>query len=97
MVVCSVIGPLLGRCGKNYVIAQPGGDKIGRLGRLAYPLPGLQEDLGANFVHDDERNVYQIQAKKLKGCYMLLDEALGYRYRQYHHGICIGKGHYHHL
>ena len=67
-----MIGPLLGRCGKA-TIAQPGGDKIGRR-RLDTHFLGFKY-LGANFVHDDERNVYQIQAKKLKGCYMLLDEA----------------------
>mgnify|MGYP000917853417 FL=1 len=31
--------------------------------------------LGAKFVHDHERDVFQIQAKHLKGTYMLLDEA----------------------
>ena len=67
-----MIGPLLGRCGKA-TIAQPGGDKIGRR-RLDTHFLGFKY-LDANFVHDDERNVYQIQAKKLKGCYMLLDEA----------------------
>ena len=30
---------------------------------------------GAKFVHEEERNVYDIEAKRLKGCYMLLDEA----------------------
>ena len=63
---------LLGRCGKA-TIAKPGGDKIGRR-RLDTHFLGFKY-LGASFVHDEERNVYQIQAKKLKGCYMLLDEA----------------------
>ena len=67
-----MFGPLLGRCGKA-TIAKPGGDKIGRR-RLDTHFLGFKY-LGASFVHDEERNVYQIQAKKLKGCYMLLDEA----------------------
>ena len=67
-----MFGPLLGRCGKA-TIAKPGGDKIGRR-RLDTHFLGFKY-LGATFVHDEERNVYQIQAKKLKGCYMLLDEA----------------------
>ena len=67
-----MIGPLLGRCGKA-TIAKPGGDKIGRR-RLDTHFLGFKY-LGAKFVHDDERNVYQIEARKLKGCYMLLDEA----------------------
>ena len=67
-----MIGPLLGRCGKA-TIAKPGGDKIGRR-RLDTHFLGFKY-LGAKFMHDDERNVYQIEADKLKGCYMLLDEA----------------------
>ena len=67
-----MIGPLLGRWGRA-TIAKPGGDKIGRR-RLDTHFLGFK-NLGARFVHDDERNVYQIQANKLKGCYMLLDEA----------------------
>ena len=67
-----MMGPLLGRCGRA-TIAKPGGDKIGRR-RLDTHFLGFK-NLGAKFVHDDERNVYQIQANRLKGCYMLLDEA----------------------
>lgn len=67
-----MFGPLLGRCGKA-TIAKPGGDKIGRR-RLDTHFLGFKY-LGAQFVHDEERNVYKIEAKKLKGCYMLLDEA----------------------
>ena len=66
------IGPLLGRFGKA-TVAQPGGDKIGRR-RLDTHFLGFKH-LGARFVHDDERNVYQIEAQHLKGSYMLLDEA----------------------
>jgi UDP-N-acetylglucosamine 1-carboxyvinyltransferase len=35
---------------------------------------GIQK-LGANFTYDSARQLYEIQAKKLKGSYMLLDEA----------------------
>ncbi|MBQ6652099.1 MAG: UDP-N-acetylglucosamine 1-carboxyvinyltransferase [Prevotella sp.] len=67
-----MFGPLLGRFGKA-TIAKPGGDKIGRR-RLDTHFLGFKQ-LGANFVHEEERNVYQIQAKRLKGSYILLDEA----------------------
>jgi len=67
-----LIGPLLGRFGKA-VIAEPGGDKIGRR-RLDTHFLGFKK-LGAKLVHEEERNVYDIEAKRLKGCYMLLDEA----------------------
>ena len=67
-----LIGPLLGRFGKA-VIAEPGGDKIGRR-RLDTHFLGFKK-LGAKFVHEEERNVYDIEAKRLKGCYMLLDVA----------------------
>lgn len=67
-----MIGPLLGRFGKA-TVAQPGGDKIGRR-RLDTHFLGFKH-LGAKFVRDEERNVYEIHARKLKGCYMLLDEA----------------------
>src|SRR5574344_1669877 len=67
-----MIGPLLARMGKA-VIAKPGGDKIGRR-RLDTHFLGFKY-LGAKFQHIDERNVYEIAAKRLKGCYMLLDEA----------------------
>ena len=67
-----LIGPLLGRFGKA-VIAEPGGDKIGRR-RLDTHFLGFKK-LGAKFVHEEERNVYDIEARRLKGCYMLLDEA----------------------
>ena len=67
-----LIGPLLGRFGKA-VIAEPGGDKIGRR-RLDTHFLGFKK-LGAKFVREEERNVYDIEARRLKGCYMLLDEA----------------------
>jgi len=66
------IGPLLGRFGKA-TVAKPGGDKIGRR-RLDTHFLGFKY-LGAKFVHIEDRNVYEIHAKALKGTYMLLDEA----------------------
>ena len=67
-----MIGPLLGRFGKA-VVAKPGGDKIGRR-RLDTHFLGFKY-LGAEFVHIDNRNVYEIRANQLTGTYMLLDEA----------------------
>ena len=67
-----MIGPLLARMGKA-VIAKPGGDKIGRR-RLDTHFLGFQK-LGARFRQIPNRNVYEIGAKRLKGSYMLLDEA----------------------
>lgn len=67
-----MIGPLLGRFGKA-VVAQPGGDKIGRR-RLDTHFLGFK-NLGAKFGYIEDRHVYEINATKLKGCYMLLDEA----------------------
>ena len=67
-----MIGPLLARMGKA-TIAKPGGDKIGRR-RLDTHFLGF-ERLGAQFHHVAERDVYEISAQELKGCYMLLDEA----------------------
>ena len=67
-----MIGPLLARMGKA-VITKPGGDKIGRR-RLDTHFLGF-EKLGAKFNRIEERNVYEITARQLKGAYMLLDEA----------------------
>jgi len=67
-----MIGPLLGRFGKA-TIAKPGGDKIGRR-RLDTHFLGFK-NLGAHFGRVEDRDVYEIQADKLVGTYMLLDEA----------------------
>jgi UDP-N-acetylglucosamine 1-carboxyvinyltransferase len=67
-----VVGPLLARFGKGY-IPKPGGDKIGRR-RIDTHFIGF-ERLGANFNYDHKTNFYKAEAKRLKGCYMLLDEA----------------------
>ncbi len=67
-----LIGPLVTRFGLA-TIAKPGGDKIGRR-RLDTHFYGLQK-LGARFFYDEELGTYHIEAQKLKGTYMLLDEA----------------------
>jgi UDP-N-acetylglucosamine 1-carboxyvinyltransferase len=66
-----VVGPMLARFGKGY-IPQPGGDKIGRR-RLDTHFIGFQK-LGANFEYLAEEQFYKVEGK-LKGTYMLLDEA----------------------
>ena len=67
-----MIGPLLARFGVGY-IPKPGGDKIGRR-RLDTHFLGFQK-LGASFNFDQADEFFSVEAKKLKGCYMLLDEA----------------------
>ncbi len=67
-----MIGPLLARFGKAN-IGKPGGDKIGRR-RLDTHFIGLQ-NLGAKFGYNQSTKLYQLTADKLKGVYMLLDEA----------------------
>ncbi len=67
-----MIGPLLSRFGKA-VITKPGGDKIGRR-RLDTHFLGFQ-NLGAKLRQIEGRGVYEIAAPRLKGTYMLLDEA----------------------
>lgn len=67
-----LVGPLLARFGKA-IISKPGGDKIGRR-RLDTHFFGLQK-LGAQFSHDIEEGTFTIEADKLQGTYMLLDEA----------------------
>lgn len=67
-----LMGPLLGRFG-HASVAEPGGDKIGRR-RLDTHFLGFKS-LGAKFINDEERKVFNIDAQHLKGAYMLLDEA----------------------
>ena len=67
-----IVGPLLARYGKGY-IPKPGGDKIGRR-RLDTHFEGLIK-LGANFKYSREDQFYGVESKKLKGTYMLLEEA----------------------
>jgi len=64
-------GPLLARFKKAY-IPQPGGDKIGRR-RLDTHILGF-EKLGATYHYNDEEHFFKLEAKELKGTYMLLDE-----------------------
>ena len=67
-----IVGPLLARFGKAY-IPRPGGDKIGRR-RLDTHFEGLIK-LGAKFSYNKEDYFYGVEADKLTGTYILLDEA----------------------
>ncbi|MDD6500122.1 MAG: UDP-N-acetylglucosamine 1-carboxyvinyltransferase [Bacteroidales bacterium] len=67
-----LLGPLTARFGRA-LLSQPGGDKIGRR-RLDTHFFGLHK-LGAQFSYDETAGRYSISANKLKGTYMLLDEA----------------------
>lgn len=68
-----IVGPLLARFGKGY-IPKPGGDKIGRR-RLDTHFEGFI-NLGAKFRYNREDHFYGVENKgRLKGAYMLLDEA----------------------
>lgn len=67
-----VIGPLLARFGLAY-IPKPGGDKIGRR-RLDTHFIGFQK-LGASINVDPAGDFFEVDARRLKGTYMLLDEA----------------------
>lgn len=67
-----IMGPLLARFGKAY-FPKPGGDKIGRR-RLDTHFVGF-EKLGATFEFDTKDVFYTVKADKMKGAYMLLDEA----------------------
>jgi len=66
------MGPLLTRYGRA-MVSKPGGDKIGRR-RVDTHFLGM-ERLGAKFSYDVDRGVFDITADRLKGSYMLLDEA----------------------
>ena len=67
-----LIGPLVARLGK-VTYAKPGGDKIGRR-RLDTHFVGIQK-LGADLTYNRQKQAYELTAHKLKGTYMLLDEA----------------------
>lgn len=67
-----IVGPLLARFGEAKM-PKPGGDKIGRR-RLDTHFIGL-EKLGAKFNYDTPDVFYSATAERLKGAYMLLDEA----------------------
>jgi UDP-N-acetylglucosamine 1-carboxyvinyltransferase len=67
-----IVGPLLARYGRAFA-PKPGGDKIGRR-RLDTHFTGFQ-NLGASFEYDANTRFYKVEAQRLKGTYMLLDEA----------------------
>jgi UDP-N-acetylglucosamine 1-carboxyvinyltransferase len=67
-----IIGPLLARFGKA-IIPKPGGDKIGRR-RVDTHFTGFTK-LGATFTYNAESGIYSVEARRLKGAYMHLDEA----------------------
>ncbi len=67
-----LLGPILARYGKA-TLPKPGGDKIGRR-RLDTHFIGFQK-LGAKFNFDSDAHLFHIDASKLEGAYMLLDEA----------------------
>ncbi len=66
-----LMGPLLTRYQKAF-LPKPGGDKIGRR-RLDTHFLGFQK-LGATFQFDEKDDTFYLGAKRLKGCYMLMDE-----------------------
>ena len=67
-----LLGPMLARFGQGF-LPQPGGDKIGRR-RLDTHFTGL-EKLGADFEYNEAEKSYHIKVEKLRGAYMLLEEA----------------------
>lgn len=67
-----ILGPMLGRFGKGSA-PRPGGDKIGRR-RLDTHFEGLTK-LGAKFDYSAQSSLYKVEAEKLRGAFMLLDEA----------------------
>ncbi len=67
-----ILGPLLAVYGCG-IIPKPGGDKIGRR-RLDTHFLGF-EKLGATFDYNSAEGYFRASTEKLKGCYMLLDEA----------------------
>lgn len=66
-----LIGPLLARFRRAF-LPKPGGDKIGRR-RLDTHFSGLQT-LGAEFKFDPATNEYNVEAPKLRGAHILMDE-----------------------
>lgn len=67
-----IVGPLLARFGKAF-IPRPGGDKIGRR-RVDTHFMGFQK-LGASFNFDTADEFFRVEASRLRGAYMHLDEA----------------------
>lgn len=67
-----IVGPLLARFG-HATVPKPGGDKIGRR-RLDTHFNGIMK-LGAELVFDEKEQLFSLTAEKLRGQYILLDEA----------------------
>ncbi|HHX32439.1 MAG TPA: UDP-N-acetylglucosamine 1-carboxyvinyltransferase [Bacteroidales bacterium] len=67
-----VVGPLLARFGE-VVVPRPGGDKIGRR-RLDTHFNGIMK-LGAELIIDENKQIFKLSTKQLKGTFILLDEA----------------------
>ena len=67
-----MIGPLLARFGKA-ILPQVGGDKIGRR-RVDTHITGLRK-LNACFTYNSQRQLYTVETDRMRGAYMLLDEA----------------------
>jgi UDP-N-acetylglucosamine 1-carboxyvinyltransferase len=67
-----IVGPMLTRFGKAYM-PKPGGDKIGRR-RVDTHFLGF-EALGAKFNYNEDKEIFEVEGKNLRGKYMLLDEA----------------------
>ena len=84
-----IVGPLLARFGKA-AIPRPGGDKIGRR-RLDTHFLGF-EKLGAEFNYDDKNGFFQINARVLKGTFMLLEEASVTGTANIIMAACLAKG-----
>lgn len=66
-----LLGPLLTRFKRAY-LPKPGGDKIGRR-RLDTHFLGFQK-LGASFKYNDRENKFFLEADRLKGTFILMDE-----------------------
>jgi UDP-N-acetylglucosamine 1-carboxyvinyltransferase len=67
-----IVGPLLARFGEA-MAPKPGGDKIGRR-RIDTHLNGMMK-LGARLEYDEQQLSYHLTTDKLKGQFILLDEA----------------------
>ena len=66
-----LLGPLLARFGKAF-LPKPGGDKIGRR-RLDTHFHGFIS-LGAKFNYNEENDEFYLEAEKLKGTYLHMEE-----------------------
>ena len=89
-----LVGPMLGRFGQGF-IPKPGGDKIGRR-RLDTHFEGFV-NLGAKFRYNREEHFFGVEAKKLKGAYMLLDEASVTGTANIVMAAVLAEGYYDHL